>query len=236
MFAFVMLWAYFSVSQLLIIWSANLPEEVPFYLERLHGAWAPVSIALLLAAVRAAVPAPALARASSAIRAKVKWIALVILVMRVVDITWTIGPVFRHEGSSLHWLDFAMVLGMGGAVAAALLAEPRGAAARAGARPVFQGSDGSWRTLITQPRPLPVEGDGVSYTGIVWFIVILVGTVVFCQVFVWGMFVFMESRVVEVRRRARAAGGGAHGADDRRTARSWTWRRRPSPRAGAARE
>ena len=33
-----MLWAYFTVSQLLIIWSANLPEEIPFYLERLHGA------------------------------------------------------------------------------------------------------------------------------------------------------------------------------------------------------
>ena len=48
MFAFVLLWAYFSVSQLLIIWSANLPEEIPFYLERLHGVWAPVSISLLL--------------------------------------------------------------------------------------------------------------------------------------------------------------------------------------------
>jgi hypothetical protein len=42
----------------------------------------------------------------------------------------------------------------------------------------------------------PVEGDGISYSGIVWFLVILVGTVVFCQVFVWGMFRVMESRVV----------------------------------------
>ena len=44
MFAFLMLWAYFSVSQFLIIWSANLPEEVPFYLERLHGPWYPISV------------------------------------------------------------------------------------------------------------------------------------------------------------------------------------------------
>ena len=50
MFAFVMLWAYFSVSQFLIIWSANLPEEVPFYLERLHGPWYPISVAVLLSA------------------------------------------------------------------------------------------------------------------------------------------------------------------------------------------
>ena len=39
-------------------------------------------------------------------------------------------------------------------------------------RPVLQGSDGSWRTLITlTPTPSPVEGDGVSYSGIVWFVV-----------------------------------------------------------------
>jgi hypothetical protein len=40
-------------------------------------------------------------------------VALFMLVMRVVDTAWMIGPVFRHEGSSLHWLDFAMVLGIG---------------------------------------------------------------------------------------------------------------------------
>ena len=30
--AFVMLWAYLSFSQFLIIWSANLPEEIPWYI------------------------------------------------------------------------------------------------------------------------------------------------------------------------------------------------------------
>jgi hypothetical protein len=113
MFAFVLLWAYFSVSQLIIIWSANLPEEIPFYLERLHGAWAPVSIALLL--LQFVLPFMLLlSRGLKRNPARVKWIALLILFMRVVDITWTIGPVFRHEGSSIHPLDFAVVLGMGG--------------------------------------------------------------------------------------------------------------------------
>src|SRR5260221_12450494 len=37
--AFVMLWAYFGFSQLLIIWSGNLPEEITFYRKRLHGGW-----------------------------------------------------------------------------------------------------------------------------------------------------------------------------------------------------
>jgi hypothetical protein len=36
----------------------------------------------------------------------------------------------------------------------------------------------------------PVEGDGISYSGIVWFVVVLVVTALFCEVFVWGMFKF----------------------------------------------
>ena len=43
--AFVMLWAYFSFSQFLIIWSANLPEEIPWYLSRMRGGWQVVGIA-----------------------------------------------------------------------------------------------------------------------------------------------------------------------------------------------
>jgi hypothetical protein len=41
----------------------------------------------------------------------------------------------------------------------------------------------------------PVEGDGVSYSGIVWFVVILTATTVFCQLLVWGAFEVMEWRV-----------------------------------------
>jgi hypothetical protein len=111
MFAFTMLWAYFSVSQLLIIWSANLPEEIPFYLQRLHGPWAPISIAVLLLQFVAPFVL-LLSRSLKRNPSAVKWVALLILIMRVVDITWTIGPVFR-EGSSLHWLDFAVVFAMG---------------------------------------------------------------------------------------------------------------------------
>lgn len=35
---------------------------------------------------------------------------------------------------------------------------------------------------------IPVEGDGVSYPGIGWFLVVLIATVVACQVFIWGWF------------------------------------------------
>ena len=112
MFAFLMLWAYFSVSQLLIIWSANLPEEIPFYLQRLQGPWYPISVAILLGQFAL----PFLLLLSTRFKRDpriVRRIALFILFMRVVDIAWNIGPVFRH-GSSLSWVDFAAALGIGG--------------------------------------------------------------------------------------------------------------------------
>lgn len=41
----------------------------------------------------------------------------------------------------------------------------------------------------------PTEGDGVNYSGIFWFVVVLVVTVLLSQLIVWGLFVFMEHRV-----------------------------------------
>lgn len=139
MFAFVMLWAYFSVSQLLIIWSANLPEEVPFYLARLNGPWYPVSVALLLG--QFVLPFVLLLSQSFKRNPNVvKWIALLILVMRVVDITWTIGPVFRHQGSSISWVDFAVVFGLGGVWLVLFFRNLAGRSLLAARDPYFKGA------------------------------------------------------------------------------------------------
>lgn len=52
------------------------------------------------------------------------------------------------------------------------------------------------KTHHAAPVPTgPVEGDGISYRGIVWFVVILVATTVFCQLVVWGMFELSAARV-----------------------------------------
>lgn len=42
--------------------------------------------------------------------------------------------------------------------------------------------------------PLPVEGDGVSYSGILWFVVILTVTTLVCQALMWGMFAVLRDR------------------------------------------
>src|SRR4029434_9326626 len=44
----IMVWAYLNFSQFLIIWSGNLPEEIPWYLERFRGGWGVVAMALVL--------------------------------------------------------------------------------------------------------------------------------------------------------------------------------------------
>ncbi|HQX80483.1 MAG TPA: hypothetical protein PKW63_01940 [Vicinamibacterales bacterium] len=110
MLAFVMLWAYFNVSQLLIIWSANLPEEIPWYIERLQGHWAPWAVFLLVGHFVAPFVL-LLSRDLKRHGRMLSRVAFFVLFMRVVDLVWTIGPVFRHESTG-HWLDFAMVVGM----------------------------------------------------------------------------------------------------------------------------
>ena len=69
------------------------------------------------------------------------------------------------------------------------------------------------------PAPAaPVEGDGVNYGGIGWFIVVLVGTTLICQVLVWGLFEVMEWRSdkAEPQRAILAAPAGERSLSDGR--------------------
>lgn len=113
MLAFVMLWAYIALSQLLIIWSGHLPEEITWYLERGQGGWKWLSIGLAL--FHFLLPFLLLlsrdvkrdARALAAV-------ALLVLAMRWVDLYWLAAPSFQQHGLGLHWLDLATLVGVGG--------------------------------------------------------------------------------------------------------------------------
>lgn len=101
--AFVMLWAYFSFSQFLIIWSGNLPEEIPWYLRRLFGGWGYVAVALVV--LHFALPFVLLLSRDLKRRARaLVLVALLVLFMRVVDLVWTIAPsaiaMSAHGGAS----------------------------------------------------------------------------------------------------------------------------------------
>jgi hypothetical protein len=110
--AFVMLWAYFSFSQFLIIWSGNLPEEIPYYVHRLHGGWR--WIGLLLVVFHFAVPfLLLLSRSLKRNPAPLAWLACGLLAMRLVDLIYLIGPEAHPEGFAVHWMDVTLPIGLG---------------------------------------------------------------------------------------------------------------------------
>ena len=68
--AFVMLWAYMSFSQFLIIWSGNLSEETPWYIRRTQGSWEYFAVLLIVRAIFLAFLHLALSRGRSGKRAR----------------------------------------------------------------------------------------------------------------------------------------------------------------------
>lgn len=113
LFAFVMIWSYFAFSQFLIIWAGNLPEEIPWYLKRLTGGWQwfGLSLALLQFAF------PFLLLLSARLKRNPRRLAQVagfLLAMRLVDMAWMIGPAFHPGKLSLHWMDLAAPVALGG--------------------------------------------------------------------------------------------------------------------------
>jgi hypothetical protein len=116
--AFTMMWGYVNFSQFLIIWSGNISEETPFYVQRLQGGWGAVAIALLVfhfALPFALLLSRPLKRSARALGA----VAALMLLMQLVDLFWLIGPDLVGHGHGdvplrVHWMDLAAVLGLGG--------------------------------------------------------------------------------------------------------------------------
>ncbi len=96
MLAFVMLWAYFSFSQWLIIWAGNLPDEIGWYLHRIRGGWGVVALIIIL--FHFALPfALLLSRERKRAGSRLIGLAIFLMFMRVVDIYWYVVPNFAHE-------------------------------------------------------------------------------------------------------------------------------------------
>jgi magnesium-transporting ATPase (P-type) len=111
--AFVMLWGYFAISQYLLIWSGNLPEEIPWYLHRGNSGWWWVT--LLLMVCYFALPfLLLLSRARKRDINRLSIVAALIIILRLVDLFWFVAPELHPNGFYLHWLDLAAPIGVGG--------------------------------------------------------------------------------------------------------------------------
>lgn len=120
MLAMVMVWAYFNLSQWLIIWSGNIPEETTWYLTRMKGGWFWIGVAIIL--FHFAVPFLILLQQDFKRKPKLlASIAIFIILMRFVDMFFLIGPTPRiaAEGGEqgafiVSWLDFVAPIAIGG--------------------------------------------------------------------------------------------------------------------------
>jgi hypothetical protein len=110
---FVMLWAYVSYSQYLIIYAGNIAEETPWYVYRTAGAWRYVSQAVI--AFHFVVPFMVLiSRRSKRNPSILSKVAMGLLVVRLVEVFWITAPNFYREGLHVHWLDVVLPLALGG--------------------------------------------------------------------------------------------------------------------------
>jgi hypothetical protein len=112
MFAFVVLWAYLSFSQWIIMWSGNLLSEIRWYVMRLQNGWQYFGTILIF--VHFVFPfALLLSRNTKRSRNRIVAICFLVLFMRMVDLFWLTAPNFYPGGvtgglEKFHLLDAAM--------------------------------------------------------------------------------------------------------------------------------
>ena len=124
--AFVMIWAYFNFSQYLLIYAANLIEEIPYFTVRTNNGWQ--YAVLFLVVFQFAVPFfLLLSRDLKRTPRRLVVVATFLLVVRFFDIFMLVSPEFDPSGMNLHmmpgvhhgrfffhWLDLAAPLAIGG--------------------------------------------------------------------------------------------------------------------------
>ncbi len=111
--AFLMLWTYLTFCQFLLIYSANLPEEITWYLKRMEGGWQWVFLFLALGQF----VGPFLALLSRPLKRRIHLlarVAAVVLAMHLVHLWWMVVPAYHEHHFSLHPLDLLAPLGIGG--------------------------------------------------------------------------------------------------------------------------
>jgi hypothetical protein len=114
---FVILWAYLSFVQLLVIWMGNKQDEIPWYTARLSNGWGWIAAILLL--FHFFVPFFILLMRQLKRKVPVMlWLCAALLVLRILDLFWQSGPSGENPyptvGQIFSWLDLVLPVGMGG--------------------------------------------------------------------------------------------------------------------------
>jgi hypothetical protein len=101
LFAFVMLNIYLTFAEFLIIWSGNVPDEIPWYLARIHGGW--WVVCSLDAICHWLIPfCILLSRSIKRSKSKMIWVTCWMIFARLIDMWWLIEPNFKDAAGNLH--------------------------------------------------------------------------------------------------------------------------------------
>lgn len=100
-FAFVMLNIYLTFAEFLIIYSGNVPDEIPWYLHRIRGGW--WVICTLDVICHWVIPfCILLSRDFKRSRRRMVWLCIFMLGARLIDMFWLIEPNFSDAAGNLH--------------------------------------------------------------------------------------------------------------------------------------
>jgi hypothetical protein len=101
-FAFVMLNIYLNFGQFLIIWSGNLPEEIPWYLDRIRGHW---GIVITLDFIfHWLIPfSLLLSRDIKRNKKRLTRVCQWMIFAKAFDLFWLIEPNFKDAARNLHF-------------------------------------------------------------------------------------------------------------------------------------
>jgi len=100
-FAFVMLNIYLCFAEFLIIWSGNVPDEIPWYLARIQGGW--WVICSLDFICHWLIPFTLLlSRDLKRNKTKMIWLCSWMIFARSLDMFWLIEPNFQDAAGNLH--------------------------------------------------------------------------------------------------------------------------------------
>jgi hypothetical protein len=109
---FLISWAYLAFMQFLIIWSANLPKEVIWYVRRLNSGWE----FIILPVVVFSLLVPFFLLLNRRLKSNSHLLgltALGVMIFRVLDVAWVILPATR-TALTLSWWDAASFISIGG--------------------------------------------------------------------------------------------------------------------------
>ena len=110
---FVMFYAYVSFSEFLLIWYANLHDEIPYYVNRVAGVWGALAICIII--FHFFLPFFMLLMRPIKDRAQtIGVVTVVILVIRYVAIYWLITPAWYGEHFHYSIWSLASLVGIGG--------------------------------------------------------------------------------------------------------------------------